>query len=165
MRNKYIQYTATYSLFLIDDIFRLTRRSENTCDNVSFPFFEGVGRGRLRLLALRSDMLLCIRRMATPFSSVAKSNPRSIDTSPVDISVLLAARTSIDGRRRSSVATLSFKRDRDVRLDADKGGRLSAVRVVTRVSWARSRYGSFLLIQRIVSRSSGEYPNFQAFAR
>lgn len=52
---------------------------------------------RLRLLWRRSERLLCIRRIATPFSSVAKSNPRCTDRTPVDISVLLAERRSMEG--------------------------------------------------------------------
>lgn len=152
-----------YSLFRADDFrFISPLRNENTCDKVSFPFLDWGDDGRLRLLVLRSDRLLCIRRIATPCSSVAKSNPRSTDTIPVAISVLLAARTSTDGLRRSSVAELSFTRDLDERREADEDGRWRAVRCARRVS-VRSRYGSFLLIQRIVSRSSGANPDFHAF--
>jgi hypothetical protein len=50
--------------------------------------------GRLRLLCLRSDRLVCIRRIATPPSSVAKSNPRCTERIPVDMSVRLAQRGS-----------------------------------------------------------------------
>jgi hypothetical protein len=50
--------------------------------------------GRLRLLCLRSDRLVCMRRIATPPSSVAKSKPRCTERIPVDMSVRLAQRGS-----------------------------------------------------------------------
>lgn len=50
--------------------------------------------GKLRLLCLRSDKLVCMRRIATPPSSVAKSNPRCTERIPVDMSVRLAQRGS-----------------------------------------------------------------------
>jgi len=46
-----------------------------------------------------------MRCIATPFSSVEKSNPRWTERIPVDMSVLLAERKSIGGRGND--ATLS----------------------------------------------------------
>jgi hypothetical protein len=48
---------------------------------------------RLRLLCLHSDRLVCMRRTATPPSSVVKSNPRCTERIPVDMSVRLTQRT------------------------------------------------------------------------
>jgi hypothetical protein len=53
-------------------------------------------------LSRRSDKLVCMRRMATPFSSVEKSKPRWTDRIPVDISVLLADLKSIQGLGREA---------------------------------------------------------------
>jgi hypothetical protein len=141
------------------------RFNEKTRDMTSFPFDRGRG-GSFWLLALRSDRFVCIRCMATPCSSVAKSNPRSTDTIPVDMSVRLAARTSIDGRRGSMVVVLSLIRDCDVRRELVEWRRWRAVRgFVTCPSRVKSRLGSFLLIHRIVSRSLGAKPDLQAFQR
>lgn len=73
-----------------DDFLR--RREEN---NRILRFGETCpSEGRLRLLCLRSDRLVCMRRIATPPSSVAKSNPRCTERMPVDMSVRLAQRGS-----------------------------------------------------------------------
>jgi len=81
--------------------------------------------GRLRRL-LCSDRLLCIRRIATPPSSVAKSNPRWTERRPVDISVRLPVRGCCMGSLLSRVVTLSAReaietgRDVDRRTDIDR---------------------------------------------
>lgn len=138
----------------------------------SFPLvlLESVGKARFRLLIRFSDKLLCILRIATPPSSVAKSNPRSTDTSPVAMSVRLAERTSIDGRGRSSVIILPV---RDVLRDAwDAAKELGRGRFIAPstcpcivMSFPKSRWGSFSFIHRMISMSLGLYPTFQALAR
>lgn len=60
---------------------------------------------KFRLLCRLSERFVCIRRIATPFSSVEKSNPRCTERSPVDISVLLPVRLNCWG----SEATLSVR--------------------------------------------------------
>lgn len=141
--------------------FRLSRprRKENTCDS---PLFASGGGVRCRLFCLRSDKLLCIRRIATPFSSVEKLNPRCTERMPVDISVLLADSGSTDGLRGSIDVILSV---REVVRDTTDGGRFSAFRPPPNcASWAMSRVGSNLEIHRMMSMSSGAKPNFKAFA-
>jgi hypothetical protein len=49
------------------------------------------------------ERLLCIRRIATPFSSCAKLYPRDAERKPVDISIWLPC---IDGRPKAPVAVL-----------------------------------------------------------
>jgi hypothetical protein len=88
-----------------DDPFRRKnpRRTEKTWLNVSLLLLVW-GRGaRFRLLCRRSDRLLCIRRIATPSSSVEKSKPRCMDLTPVDMSVLLAVRKSPECLGRTDV--------------------------------------------------------------
>lgn len=80
---------------------RNPRRTENTWLKVSLLLLDCGSGARFRLLCRRSDRLLCIRRIATPFSSVEKSNPLWTDLMPVDMSVLLAVRKSIDGLARA----------------------------------------------------------------
>ena len=63
-------------------------------DALRFGAWASGSKGRLRLLCLRSDKFVCMRRIATPPSSVEKSNPRCTDRIPVDISVRLARRGS-----------------------------------------------------------------------
>lgn len=72
------------------------RFSERNLDR--FPFLPSPPSGtRFRLLN-RSDKFVWILLIATPSSSAAKSKPRSTETRPVDMSVLLADRRSMEGR-------------------------------------------------------------------
>jgi hypothetical protein len=126
------------------------------------------GRGRLRRLCLCSDKLLCIRRIATPPSSVAKSNPRWTERSPVDISVRLPVRGS-GGGLLSRVMTLSAReaietgrdlgRDVDRRIDVDRlieCDRLMAAKGAAKyASCPRSRSGFCLRFHLTMSISSG----------
>ena len=120
---------------------------------------------RLRLLSRRSERLLCIRRIATPFSSVAKSNPRCTDRIPVDISVLLAERRSIEGLGSEvMLPILLWLRVRDVNDAVVR--RLREGRVLRNSgSCARSLCGLILYTYRRVSISLGLKANVYALYR
>ena len=78
---------------------RKLRGTDNTWLIVPFRWTPDSGTlARFRLLSRRSERRLCMRCMATPFSSVEKSKPRWTERIPVDMSVLLAERRSIEGR-------------------------------------------------------------------
>lgn len=104
-------------------------------------FFLGkFARATFRLLARRSDRLLCRRRIAMPFSSVEKSNPRCTDLAPVDISVRLAVRKSMEGRpagNETQLPVLECERE-----DAGPGVNPENRPGIT-ISWDKSRWGSF----------------------
>ena len=111
---------------------------------------------KFRLLCRLSERFVCIRRIATPFSSVEKSKPRCIERCPVDMSVLLPERPSLIGWE--SDATLSVRPYIDVGRDllkTVKGLHVWGSRV-------RSLLGSILLMYRRISTSSGRKPNFHA---
>ena len=138
-----IQYsTPPYHLPSFDEGgLRLSRprRNESMRNGVrlSLPFSDSGGKARLRLL-LRSAKLFSIFFVTTPFSSVAKSKPRSTETIPVDMSVLLAARTSTDGRCLGSTETMLPVRE--VLCDERDRGRFNTLRpLANRASTARSR--------------------------
>jgi hypothetical protein len=128
--------------------------------------------GSCNRLECLSDRLLCMRRIATPCSSVEKSKPRCISCSPVDISVRLPTRMSIEGRRGSRdmspklsaldtvdilLAMRECLRDsRDVDRDTREEGRCKRLRAFMRsASRPISRWGSYFLIHRMISISSG----------
>lgn len=67
--------------------------------DTTFARLEGlfvIGTIASLLFILRTDKVLCIRRIAGPLSSVAKSNPRWTERRPVAISVRLAERDTED---------------------------------------------------------------------
>ena len=127
------------------------------CDNLDkgpllFEFAAVFNVVKSRVLCLRSDKFVCMRCIATPFSSVAKSKPRWKDRNPVAMSVRLP---------RASIAE---RRDIDKRLLTNDGRAASSSDsviegLITDVS-ARScarlrRLGSTLRIQRMTSISVG----------
>jgi len=144
----------------------LRRRVENMrMDDLRFGRFCSVT-GEPRLFCLRSDKLVCMRRIATPPSSIEKSNPRCTDRIPVDISVRLA-------QRGSCVLRISSDRMLDD-CDAREEGRemreearrfegvdgLYCICSLRRV--ARSILGSVFRMYRNISRSPGAYPSCHA---
>lgn len=110
-----------------DDVFRLC-------------FFSGI-------CTCLSERRLCIRCIATPLSSVAKSKPRFTERKPVDMSVRLACTS--EGRRRLE--------------DRRLAGRLRCASPPCR-SLEKSWFGSCLMIKRARSRSFGRKENLYALA-
>jgi hypothetical protein len=100
---------------------------------------------------------VCMRLMATPPSSIAKSNPRCIDLIPVAMSVRLPDRGSKDGLESPPSAVLPLEAFVPDRLSAAKL-RLSPIRT----SWPISRWGCILWMYRNVEISSGANPNLHA---
>jgi hypothetical protein len=126
LRSSYYSFfCGSAGFFGLAGFLRVERRIEKRRKELFLLACSPAARGRLRRLCLCSDRLLCIRRIATPPSSVAKSNPRWTERRPVDISVRLPVRGS-GGGLLSRVVTLSAReaietgRDVDRRMDIDR---------------------------------------------
>jgi hypothetical protein len=102
--------------FAFDPFFRRKfRGTDKTWLIVPFRWAPDSGTlARFRLLSRRSERRLCMRCIATPFSSVEKSKPRWTERIPVDMSVLLAERWSIEGRGTDAILSVCVSETIDV---------------------------------------------------
>jgi len=148
----YSCFLGEVGFFVLDGFFRMERRIEKRRTE---PFLSGCSASAGRKLRRLSDRLVCIRCIATPPSSVAKSKPRSTKRSPVDISVRLPVNVSLAGLL-SSVVTLSARDAMDVGRDVDRFDSLVALSGAPKyASYPRSRSGCIFLFHLTISISFG----------